>query len=137
MVLPYTGMSQPWVYMCSTILNPHPPPSPPHSSGLSQSTSFGYPASCIEFALVIYFTYGNIHVSMLFSQIIPPSPSSPESRSLGNHFLEANADLDFPGSPVVKTLCFQCREHRFNPWFGELRSYMPHGTTKKKIKIKS
>ena len=25
---------------------------------------------------------------------------------------------DFSGSPVVKTLCFQCRGHRFNPWLG-------------------
>ena len=33
------------------------------------------PASCIELALIIYFTYGNIHVSMLFSHIIPPSLS--------------------------------------------------------------
>ena len=24
--------------------------------------------------------------------------------------------LDFPGSPLVKTLCFQCLGHRFNPW---------------------
>lgn len=23
---------------------------------------------------------------------------------------------DFPGSPMVKTLCFQCQEYRFNPW---------------------
>ena len=23
---------------------------------------------------------------------------------------------DFPGGPVVKTLSFQCREHRFDPW---------------------
>ena len=38
-----------------------PLPSSPHHSGLSQSTSFEYPASCIELALVIYFTYGNIH----------------------------------------------------------------------------
>ena len=40
---------------------PLPPPSPPHPSGLSQSTSFEHPALCIELALVIYFTYGNIH----------------------------------------------------------------------------
>ena len=23
---------------------------------------------------------------------------------------------NFPGRPVVKTLCFQCQEYRFNPW---------------------
>ena len=23
---------------------------------------------------------------------------------------------DFPGGPVVKTLCFQCRGHGFDPW---------------------
>ena len=41
----------------------HPePPSPLHPSGLSQSTRFKCPASCIELALVICFTYGNIHV---------------------------------------------------------------------------
>ena len=27
---------------------------------------------------------------------------------------------DFPGSPVVKTLSFQCRECGFNPWSGNL-----------------
>ena len=32
---------------------PLPLPSPPHSSGLSQSTSFQCPASCIELTLVI------------------------------------------------------------------------------------
>ena len=25
---------------------------------------------------------------------------------------------DFPGGPGVKTLCFHCRGHRFNPWLG-------------------
>ena len=45
-----------------------PLPSPPYPSGLSQSTGFGCPASCFELALVIYFTYGHVHVSVLFSQ---------------------------------------------------------------------
>ena len=44
--------------ICSLILNPLPPPSLPHPSGLSQSTSFECPASFIELTLVIYFTYG-------------------------------------------------------------------------------
>ena len=63
---------------------PHlPSPSPPCPSGLSQSTGFGHPSTCIKLALVTYFTYGNIHVAVLFSQIIIPSSSSPpESKSL-------------------------------------------------------
>ena len=41
---------------------------PPHpTQRLSQSTSFGCPASCIEFALVICLTHGNIHVTVIFS----------------------------------------------------------------------
>ena len=38
--------------------------------------------SCIQPRLVICFTLDNIHISMLFSQIIPPSPSPIESKSL-------------------------------------------------------
>ena len=49
---------------------------------LSQCTSFECPVSYIKLEMVIYFTYDNIHVSMLFSQIIPPSPSPTESKSL-------------------------------------------------------
>ena len=57
-------------------VSPYPPTSLPlYPSRLSQSTGFGFPASCIKLSLVIYFTYGNIYVSMLFSQIIPPLPS--------------------------------------------------------------
>ena len=25
---------------------------------------------------------------------------------------------DFPGRPEDKTLCFHCRGHRFDPWWG-------------------
>ena len=41
-----------------------------------------HPVSCIEPGLAIYFTYDNIHVSMLFSQTIPPSSSPMESKRL-------------------------------------------------------
>ena len=75
-------LNQPPVHICPPILNSCPPPSPPFLSGLSQSTGFECAASFIELALVIYFTYSNIHVSILFSQIIPPSPSPTESKSL-------------------------------------------------------
>ena len=62
---------------------PHPEsPSPPYPFRLSQKTGFGCLASCIKLALVIYFTRGNVYALMLFSQIIPPSPSSTESKSL-------------------------------------------------------
>ena len=47
-----------------------PLPSPSHPSGSSQCTSPEHLVSCIEPGLVICFTYDNIHVSMLFSQII-------------------------------------------------------------------
>ena len=64
------------------ILNPLPPPSPYHPSGSSQCTSPKHPVSCIEPGLAIHFTYDIIHVSMPFSQIIPPSPSCTESKRL-------------------------------------------------------
>ena len=38
--------------------------------------------SCIQPWLVICFTLNNIHVLMLFSQNIPPSPSPTESKSV-------------------------------------------------------
>ena len=43
---------------------------------------------------------------------------------------------DFPGGPVVKTLQFQCKGHRFDPWSGNLRSHMPC-RGRKKISPKS
>ena len=39
-------------------------------------------ASCSKFLLAIYFTYGNVNVSVLLSQFILPSPSPTESTSL-------------------------------------------------------
>ena len=82
MVLPYINMNPPQVYMCSPSRTPLPPPSPYHPFGLSQCTSPKKPESCIKLGLVIRFIYDVIHVSMPFSQIIPPSPSPTESKRL-------------------------------------------------------
>ena len=69
--------------MCPPSWNPLLlPPTPSHPSRWYQCTDFECPVSYIKPGLVIYFIYGNIHVSMLFSQIIPPLPSPTESKSL-------------------------------------------------------
>ena len=60
----------------------YPPPSPYHPSGSSQCTRPKHPISCVEPGLATCFIYDIIHVSMPFSQIIPPSPSPTESKRL-------------------------------------------------------
>ena len=82
MVLPYINMNPPQVYMCSSSRTLLPPPSLYHPSELSQCTSPKHPVSFIKPRLVTHFTYDIIHVSMPFSQIIPPSPSPTESTRL-------------------------------------------------------
>ena len=67
--------------MSSQSWTPLPPPTPYHLSGSSPCTSPKHPVSCIEHRLVIRFLHDSIHVSMPFSQIIPPSPSPSESKS--------------------------------------------------------
>ena len=87
MVLPYIDMNPPQVYMSSQTWTP--PPTPYHFSGSSPCTSPKHPVSCIEHRLAIRFLHDSIHVSMPFSQIIPPSPS--ESKSL--LYMELKFDL--------------------------------------------
>ena len=82
LVLPYINMNLPWVYTCSPYWTPLTPPSPYHLSGSSQCTRPKHPVSCIKPRLVVLFLYDIIHVSMPFSQIIPPSPSHTESKRL-------------------------------------------------------
>ena len=82
LVLPNIEMTPPQVYMCSPSWTLLPLPSPYHPSGSSQCTRPKNPVSCIEPGLVTRFMYDIIHVSMPFSQIIPPSPSSTESKRL-------------------------------------------------------
>ena len=61
---------------------PLPPPSPYHPSGSSQCTSPKHPVPCIKPGLLTRFIYDIIHISVPFSQIIPPSPSPTESKRL-------------------------------------------------------
>ena len=75
-------MNPPQVYMCSPSRTLLPPPSLYHPSESSQCTSPKHPVSFIKPRLVTHFTYDIIHVSMPFSQIIPPSPSPTESTRL-------------------------------------------------------
>ena len=64
------------------ILNPPPTSFPIPSLRVIQCTSPEHLVSCIKPGLVICFTYDNIHVSMLFSQIIPPLLSPTEFKRL-------------------------------------------------------
>ena len=82
MVLPYISMNPPQVYTCSPSWTLLPLPSPYHRSESSQCTSPKHPVSYIEPGLATRFIYDIIHVSMPFSQIIPPSPSPTESKRL-------------------------------------------------------
>ena len=81
LVLPYIDLNPPRVYMSSQSWTPLPLPIPYHLSGSSPCTRPKHPVSCIEHRLAIRFPHDSIHISMPFSQIIPPSPSPSESRS--------------------------------------------------------
>ena len=74
-------MKRPWVHMSSPSRSRLPPPSPPAPSRSSQSTRSERlsHASDLDWRSI---SHDNIHVSMSFSQIIPPLPSPTESKRL-------------------------------------------------------
>ena len=80
--LPYINMNQPQVYVCPLPLEPpsYIPPIP--SLQVVTELWFEFPESCGKFSLTVYFTYGSIYVSMLFSPFISPCPSSPSPVSI-------------------------------------------------------
>ena len=77
------------------------------------------------------FTFYRIHSILLYGCVIIYLTSSllmavsrgiwlqvSKSDSAGLHKEKYWPLWDFPGGPVVKTLCFQCRGHGFDPWSG-------------------
>ena len=81
--LPYINMNWPQLYLRPLPLHsPLPPPTPSHPSRMSQSTSFGFPASYSKLPQALCFTYGNVYVSVVFSHSILTSSSPPVPKSL-------------------------------------------------------
>ena len=65
---------------------------PHHPSALSQSTGFGCPASCIDLALVIYFTYGNVYPNIFLIDLIFESSILEKKWSLVTSFVDMLID---------------------------------------------
>ena len=76
-VLPYISMSQPQVYMFPPSWILLPCPSSPHPFGLSHSTGFGCPASCIELTkmvlMILQGSKGDTDISFSVNPSSPPS----------------------------------------------------------------
>ena len=104
---PYIHMNQPWVHMCPPSWTPLPPPSPSHPSGSSQCSGPEHPVSCIEPGLAIYFTYGNIHVSVLFSH---PTPVLLPGKSHGRRSLVGYSPWGRTESDMTEQLHFHALE---------------------------
>ena len=71
LVLPYSDMNPPRVYMRSQTWTPLPPPSPQHLSGSSPCTSPKHAAPYVRHGLAIQFLHDSIHVR------IPIRPNHP------------------------------------------------------------
>src|SRR5574340_15224 len=91
-----------------------------------------HPVSYIEPGLAIHFTYDNTHVSMPFSQIIPPLPSPTESKRLFytsvslfssvqllSHFAVSHIGLSLP-SFYIPYICVSILYWCFSFWLTSL-----------------
>ena len=81
--LPYNNMNQPQVYICPLL--PEPPSHlPPHLTpiGCHRALALGFLHYTANSHWLSILPYGNVYVSMLFSPIIPLSPSHTVFRSL-------------------------------------------------------
>ena len=98
------------------ILNPLPPASPYHLSGSSQCTSPEHPVSGIEPGLAIHFIYDIIHVSMPFSQIIPPSPSPTMEyySAIKKNTFESVLMRWMKLEPIIQSEVSQKEKHRYS-----------------------
>ena len=74
------------------------------------------------YILILYtHTYICMHGKslQLCATLCDPLDCSPTESSVHEDSLGQNTGVgDFPGGPVVKTPCSQCRGSRFDPWSG-------------------
>lgn len=71
-------------------------------------------------ASLLYPPHGLMHTCRTEASCHPTSPFS---------FLKVLPLRYFPSGPVVRSLCFHCRAHGFDPWLGNMR--WPHHQKKK------
>ena len=98
---------------------PHPTSLPTRSLWVFPVHQPGALDSCIQPGLVICFTLDNIHVSMLFSQNIPPSPSPTESKSL----FCTSVSLSLFHANIFLNLFFSWRKLLYNVFFSAVQHH--------------
>ena len=91
-------------------MNPPPTSLPITSLWVIPCTSSKHAVSCIRHRLAIQFLHDSIHVRMSFSQIIPPSLSPSESKSL------LYTTVSFLLSCIQGHHCFNCLSVLAYPW---------------------
>ena len=81
--LPYININQSWIYVSPLPLGP-PSHIPPHPTllGCPRALDLSFLCHTTNFHWIYNFTYGNIYILMLFSELFPPFPSPTMSISL-------------------------------------------------------